>query len=520
MGRAKKQPKKLTVLEDHEESKKWWYLWAALVAVVSVLIMVTWSITLFSRTYSEEYQNFKRSSSSSNGSSKVYGTPGKVDVKVLSSPDASFARSCAQRGVPVVLRNSVVQKWPAKKWSPSYLQSKLSSLSGIYENDNHWFGPYFDTTKPLLDHAVRKNPYQTDLKLSVDEFFQRLVKPQHSRYLYFTGGIEQLGDWAYREIQPISELLLLNPRRSSVNAWIGQPNVIAHCHYDGYHNFYAQLYGRKKFTLFRPTNWPGLYPYPFLHPSHAQTQVNSSDQEDVKRFELFKMVEAVEVSLEAGDLLYMPPLWFHEVESLSLSISVNVWTDSQQTELAERIFSLPLPLHSNYESSHGHEHIRWRDMHEQRIGTAILIFKLLEQICKYHSCANDQFTEPLNPTLSVPPNPQGHFIHQLWSTRYKHLMDRGELPTSFRDSGGESDSILCEDGDGKDVQAASAVISRDVHYGAYLEQVSQLVRGLPDDTWQLWVGNYVEFVVASVLQDAKHVGLFLKHVNSCIILLS
>eukprot|EP00118_Oscarella_pearsei_P018435 m.188969 g.188969 ORF g.188969 m.188969 type:complete len:135 (+) comp39398_c0_seq11:781-1185(+) len=93
---------------------------------------------------------------------------------------------------------------------------------------------------------------------------------------------------------PIDELLVLNPKMASVNVWMGQPGVIAHCHYDGYHNFYTQLFGRKRFTLFRPLQWRHLYPYPYLHPSHAQCQVNLSDP-NMEQFPAVENAESVEV---------------------------------------------------------------------------------------------------------------------------------------------------------------------------------------------------------------------------------
>lgn len=506
MGRAKKHVQQKTgrTARSHEDSGKWWYLWAALVGFVAVLVMLTCSITLFSRNSAE------------NSKHPVIRPP-EVAVKILSSPEDSFARSCAQGREPVVLKNSVVEKWRAQNWSPAYLRSKLKTLHGIYENDNRWFGPYFDHSKPLLEHAIHKNPYKTDLELTAKEFFHRLEKPVRHRYHYFTGDIDLLGEWAYEEIQPIRELLLLNPKRSSINTWMGQPHVIAHCHYDGYHNFYAQLYGTKKFTLFHPTNWPGLYPYPFLHPSHAQAQVNATDERDVEKFSLVKRVQAVEVILEPGDLLYLPPLWFHEVESLSVSISVNAWTDSHQTELMEKVFSHPLPLDSDRrEPLHHHEHAQWHSAHERRIGAAVLVFRLLEQVCRYHSCIDagaDRFSHPGNDNRDFS-NPYVYFIYQLWSTRYKFLMENGEVPSTFR----SETHVLCEAGDGASTQAAVLAdnsIARDVHYGIYLEQVAQLVRGLPAETWQLWVGNYVEYVAANVLADVQHVGVFLKHFGSC-----
>lgn len=243
-----------------------------------------------------------------------------MPVKVINvQPSEPFAVKVSDLKVPVVIKNSVTVTWPAyKKWNPSYLSKKISSLKGVYENSNRWFGPYYDKSKPLTHLSTKKNSYRTNLVLKGPEFFQLLEHPKNNSHVYFTGDIDDLGPWAWEDVQPIEELLSLNPKHSSINVWMGQPHVIAHCHYDGYHNLYAQLYGRKRFTMFRPTEWPGTYPYPFLHPSHAQAQVNISDDVSISMFPAVRRIEGYQVLLEPGDLLYMPPLWFHHVEAVDV----------------------------------------------------------------------------------------------------------------------------------------------------------------------------------------------------------
>lgn len=429
-----------------------------------------------------------------------------VEVVVLPSPLTKFAQKVAEKGEPVVLRNSVVELWKARKrWKPSYLASKLQTLAGIYENDNRWFGPYYDTRKPLTNISVRVNLYRTDIKMTGKQFFRKLQEPVEGSHLYFTGGIEQLGDWAEGEVQPLQELLVLNPRRSSVNAWMGQPNVVAHCHYDGYHNFYAQLFGTKKFTLFRPTNWPGLYPYPFLHPSHAQAQVNLSDPANVAGFPLVTRTEALEVVLEPGDLLYMPPLWFHHVESMELSISVNVWTDSIQTEIMETAFSLPLPTKT----------VKWSDRRAEATATALLIYSVLESVCQQQTCTSvytDDFLRE-QPTRRIADKGL-YFVHRLWTTRYRQLMEKGELPNTYTNDEGQEVEIMCED-TGKRVLVQEVLGVLDLaQVEVFAESVGRLMERLPGDTWELWVGNYVEYISTSAV-DVKYVGVFLRELASC-----
>ena len=447
-----------------------------------------------------------------------FNVTSSVSVKVLKSPRAQFARSCAEAGVPIVLRNSVTAQWRARHWTPKYLEKKLSVITGVYKNSNRWFGPYFDQRKPLLSSAKRVNEYTTNLELPAKEFFHRIQHPDNDvgsvdHYLYFTGDIDQLGEWAINEVHPVEELLSLNPQRSSINVWIGQPHVIAHCHYDGYHNFYAQLYGKKKFILIKPTNWPGLFPYPFLHPSHAQAQVNVSSEEDRQIFPLVGKVEALEVILEPGDLLYIPPLWFHEVESLDVSISVNVWTDSEQTKVAEKLFELPLPIHA----------IQWSSTRAKRIATSILLFQTLLKICTSQNCVryvSDKFKDSFFDENSLADTGATYFIHRLWTTRYRTLMERKQLPRSLPLTG--QARVLCE-GDSHMSEEELAemreakIETNGYDFGIYAQHVGQMVQELPSDSWELWVGNYVEFIVANAVSDVKYVGVFLEHFSSCLL---
>ena len=233
------------------------------------------------------------------------------------TPGRPFAEEADRFAHPVILRNAAPAQWLARrKWTPDFLGSRVKQFHGVYSNTNRWFGPYFDERKPLARHARRANPYRTDVTLSGVDLVRHMKSSAliRKKYIYYSGSVDQLGEWAIDDIQPLDELLKLNPAISSVNVWLGPPNVIAHCHYDGYHNFYVQLHGRKRFWLAPPSAWPWLQPAPFLHPGHAQCQVNLSKRDDSAI--AADSVELLEVELKPGDLLYMPPLWFHHVQSL------------------------------------------------------------------------------------------------------------------------------------------------------------------------------------------------------------
>ena len=111
--------------------------------------------------------------------------------------------------------------------------------------------------------------------------------------------------------------------------WIGHRGIVSNLHYDRSHNFFAQIRGTKRWTLFPPSQHSSVYLYPSLHPHYRQTQV---DFETYRRddFPRTAGLNGRAVFLEPGDLMYVPPYWFHRVEALSLSVSLSILNPSEE----------------------------------------------------------------------------------------------------------------------------------------------------------------------------------------------
>ena len=87
-----------------------------------------------------------------------------------------------------------------------------------------------------------------------------------------------------------------------------------------------RLHGRKRLLVAPPAASALLHPFPFLHPSHAQCQASPAALGPAA----LAAAGALEIELRPGELLYLPPLWFHEVEALSDAVSVNGWSDATE----------------------------------------------------------------------------------------------------------------------------------------------------------------------------------------------
>lgn len=104
--------------------------------------------------------------------------------------------------------------------------------------------------------------------------------------------------------------------------WIGPGNTVVGFHIDWVHNLLAQIYGTKRVTLVSPRFNKNMYPlakYDFRSRLSA-IEPTCWDQE---MHPLFSQVSVVDICLEPGHVLYIPPGWWHRVESLAPSISIN-----------------------------------------------------------------------------------------------------------------------------------------------------------------------------------------------------
>ncbi|QCD88430.1 dTMP kinase [Vigna unguiculata] len=115
----------------------------------------------------------------------------------------------------------------------------------------------------------------------------------------------------------------------SLNAWFGPAGTVTPLHHDPHHNILAQVVGKKYIRLYSSSLSEELSP-------HSGTMLSNSSQVDLddldeRKFPKVQELEFVDCILEEGEMLYIPPKWWHYVRSLTTSFSVSFWWSEGDT---------------------------------------------------------------------------------------------------------------------------------------------------------------------------------------------
>ncbi|XP_043105340.1 HSPB1-associated protein 1 homolog [Puntigrus tetrazona] len=151
--------------------------------------------------------------------------------------------------------------------------------------------------------------------------------------------------WAYADYKYIAQLFQDKPAKfqdvvwsdfgfsgrdgRDSTLWIGTQGANTPCHLDSYGcNLVFQIQGRKQWYLFPPEDTHCLYPTRVPYEESSVFSQVSVVQPDLKRFPSFRRARVHTVTLQPGQVLFVPRHWWHYVESVDpVTVSVNSWIE-------------------------------------------------------------------------------------------------------------------------------------------------------------------------------------------------
>ncbi|XP_071103195.1 HSPB1-associated protein 1 homolog [Haliotis cracherodii] len=256
--------------------------------------------------------------------------------------EQSHAEILRRASCPVVF-SGLINHWSSLHWTPSHLAHVLQgktyrckiaprkSTEKVWETDcAHIEASLADFADWTAGSTRGGNPL---CHVSLEDF------SCYVDYKYMSVMFEDCSDLLKSVDWSVFGLSGRDGKDSTI--WIGSGGASTPCHYDTYgYNLVAQLHGRKRWHLFPPSSTEALYPTRLPYEESSVFSEVNVGQPDLSKHPLFKESQAVVVTLEPGQVLYVPRHWWHYVECLHTAISINTWVDvptDDESRLSESV---------------------------------------------------------------------------------------------------------------------------------------------------------------------------------------
>lgn len=183
--------------------------------------------------------------------------------------------------------------------------------------------PYFLYVGDYGAETVRSE--QMSLNQFLDYMF--VSPPDDGTCTYRLFGIKDVNGRIAQVISEMAESLGALAQRvpdvAASGVWVGSSGVITPLHHDAWTGLLFQFEGSKRITMFAPSDRPNLYlSSPFKPTSRWSELPPRLSEADVTEFGRLRHAHRFVSQLDAGEALFIPPYWMHQVEALEPNVSI------------------------------------------------------------------------------------------------------------------------------------------------------------------------------------------------------
>jgi lysine-specific demethylase 8 len=232
------------------------------------------------------------------------------EVERVAAPSReAFFRDWVEPQRPVVV-TGVVDTWPAfERWTPQFFKEKHGHL--------------ITPVAKLHDRHVCRDPnvgftYEdVEVRHAVDLVYGA-PEPRYYMIAPLEGPLAAL----FEDVRQPE--YLDGAARVRSRFWMSAAGTFSPLHRDFPDNLFAQVVGRKRFTILHRREARRVYRFSMLSKLPQISPVDAENP-DLDRYPRFRGAQTLTVDLNPGELLYLPSAWWHQATSVDASMSINWW---------------------------------------------------------------------------------------------------------------------------------------------------------------------------------------------------
>ncbi|HEY0800640.1 MAG TPA: cupin-like domain-containing protein [Steroidobacteraceae bacterium] len=240
-----------------------------------------------------------------------------------------FEHTIKPRGRPAVLRGAA-RDWPATEAGRTSPQTLSDYLKSFYNGrPAPWFeAPSAARGRFFYNDSLDGFNFESKRSLLSDLLDRLCGSIGNTAAPALYAGAVSLPQFLPRFSDTNNARPLIAAESVAESIWIGNRTCVA-AHFDNTDNLACVVAGRRRFTMFPPDQIRNLYVGPLdLTPAGVPVSLVDVRDPDLTRFPRFAeaLLVAEVAELAPGDAVYIPALWWHNVEALDdFNVLVNYW---------------------------------------------------------------------------------------------------------------------------------------------------------------------------------------------------
>ena len=266
----------------------------------------------------------------------------EINIIQMNNPNKNLMEENFRKKSPIII-TGLMDKWNfIDKLKINNLKKqtiKIKINNSVIEQNNTKI--IYKTIKDYIYwiENLEKDKNESEIKKFVSEKSINVYCAENENILQELNILSEIKDEVSSLLTPLSII-------NTYPIWIGHSHSRTGLHYDtDYRNLLCQIEGTKKIYLFPPEQTKYMYPSNKFDNGAVCSQVDFWNI-DNKKFPEFNKSSYIEILLSPGQIISIPPYWWHAVENIGANVALSIRSEPFSNVVAKLPTGLTYVMHN------------------------------------------------------------------------------------------------------------------------------------------------------------------------------